>query len=527
MSNSAQDAGDRALVRRWLLCEECLHGELDSILEPTRQDRMVPLLARATLGLSARQRVNLQRQFEEIYQRLAARAAHEGRVLPLTRDDYVAHFLRNQEAVYQSRAVAGLAAVGTPEAKQALQRAADAVTSGALIVRGDVIEELSTALGRPVIPTPVPFPVPVSVPAFTWDTIPGRITAGAFRSCAIRSDGQAFCWGRNDQGQLGDGTGDPRLKPTAVAGHLKFSSIAAGADGFHTCGVAADSVYCWGSNARGELGDGSTTPHGVPKPVSGGIAFIGVSVGGNHACAWTAAHQAYCWGGNHAGQLGDGTTTDRHQPVVSAAGFRVQSIGAGTFHTCADSLNSRVYCWGENGNGQLGDGTNIQRHAPTQVLSPWKFGSYSSGAYHSCGLTGGGSASARGLAYCVGLNEHGRLGDGTSLSRDTLVDVAGGYRFLVISAGERHTCGIVVGSRKVLCWGDNSYGQLGDGTTTSHPVPTKVLGSMSFATVSAGTGHTCGITTQEKAYCWGRNTEGQLGDGTQVNRLIPTKVTAP
>ncbi|HEU5304443.1 MAG TPA: hypothetical protein VFU40_07360, partial [Gemmatimonadales bacterium] len=501
---------DRAITRRWLLCEECLHGEFDSLVSPSHRDRMVPLLGKALQGLSVGQRARVRRQLEETYQQLAIRASAQHRPLPLTEVEYVAHFLSNYQAVYQSRAVIGLSAIGTPQARQVLQDAVEAVRTGAMIARGDVVEELSTAAGTVVVGGSV-----------SWSSI----TAGVLRTCGIRTDGKSYCWGRNDVGQLGDGTIDPRLTPTLVAGNLDFSSIAAGAGGgFHTCGVAADSVYCWGSNARGELGDGSITPRKVPTSVAGGIAFIGVAVGGNHTCAWTAAHQAYCWGGNHAGQLGDGTTTDRHQPVPSAQGLGVRSMRAGTFHTCADSLDGRLHCWGANDDGQLGDGTTTDRPTPTHVTGSLQFRSLSLGGFHGCGLIRGGAASVDGLAYCVGRNEEGRLGDGSLTDRDSLVAVEGGYRFLTLSAGERHTCGIVSGTRRLRCWGDNTFGQLGNGTNISQEVPVSVADSLTFVAVSAGAGHTCGVTPQGVAYCWGRNTDGQLGDGTNADRSTPTQV---
>ncbi|MFL5492819.1 MAG: RCC1 domain-containing protein [Gemmatimonadales bacterium] len=500
-------------MRRWLLCEECVHGELDSLRSPSRRDRVVPMLAKAIRGLSVGQRANLRRQLEETYQQLANRATAQHRALPVTHEGYIGHFLSNYEAVYQSRAVSGLAAIGTPEAQEALREAAEEARDGALIVRGDVLEELSTAISN-------------TVPGGTvaW----ASISAGPLHTCGIRTDGRSYCWGRNDKGQLGDGTIDIRLRPTLVAGNLTFSSIATGSGGGdHTCGLAADSVYCWGSNGRGQLGNGTTTPRKVPTLVAGDIAFSGVTVGGDHTCAWTAAHQAYCWGDNHAGQVGDGTTADRHQPVASTHGMRLRSMRAGTFHTCADSLNGRLYCWGANGEGQLGDGSTIDRPAPTPAATSLRFKSISMGGLHGCGLIRGGSASVDGLAYCTGQNQDGRLGDGSLIGRDSLVPVKGDHRFLTISAGEGHTCGIVSGTRELRCWGDNSYGQLGDGTSNPRQVPTKVLGSQSYAVVSAGAGHTCAITTLGTAYCWGRNTDGQVGDSTNTDRAIPTEVMTP
>jgi alpha-tubulin suppressor-like RCC1 family protein len=504
---------DRTIVRRYLLCEECLHREGEAVLDPSRQGGVVPLLAKALQGLTASRRANLRRQLEETYRQLAIRAIAEHTSVPLTQVDYVSHFLSNHEATYQSRAVSALAAIGTPAAQAALEAAAEGVRSGALLARGDVVEELSAAIGAPIVKGMV-----------AWQSI----TAGSLHTCGIRSDGQSYCWGRNDKGQLGDGSTAPRVTPTLIAGGLRFRSISAGATGgSHTCGVAVDSVYCWGSNTHGELGDGTTSAHDKPTSVVGGIALVGVAVGGDHTCAWTAAHKAYCWGGNDRGQLGDSTTTDRHQPVASANGLSVHSMGAGTSHTCADSLSRRLYCWGSNATGELGDGSNSDRPLPVLVAGSRRLSSFSLGAAHSCGLVRGGAASTEGLAFCTGLNAGGALGDGTDNPHDSLTAVAGRYRFQAISAGEKHTCGIVMGTRQLRCWGGNSFGQLGDGTYNDHLLPVTVADSLSFATVSAGARHTCAITTQGIAYCWGRNSDGQLGDGTNSDRPVPGLVTTP
>jgi alpha-tubulin suppressor-like RCC1 family protein len=504
---------DRTIVWRYLLCEECVHGEGDAVLDATRRDRMVPLLARALRGLTASQRANVRRQLEETYSELVRWAIAEHTIIPLTQVDYVAHFVSNHEATYQMRAVTALAAIGSPAAKAALEAAAEGVRSGALLARGDVVEELSAAIGEPIGKGMV-----------GWVSI----SAGSMHTCGIRSDGRSYCWGQNNQGQLGDGTGNPRSTPTLIAGGLRFSSISTGAgDGTHTCGIAVDSVYCWGSNTKGQLGDGTTTPHPTPTSVAGGIAFVGVAVGDSHTCAWTAAHQAYCWGENNVGQLGNGTTTEEHQPVLTANGLRVRSMGAGAMFSCADSLNGRLYCWGANDSGELGDGSIVNRPLPVQAVGAPRLRSFSLGESHGCTLVKGGAAFIDGLAYCTGANSTGQLGDGTSTKADSLVAVVGRYRFQMISAGVGHTCGIVIGTRQLRCWGANNFGQLGDGTNNGHLLPVTVADSLSFATVSVGARHTCAITTQGAAYCWGSGTQGELGIGGNADIPSPVEVVSP
>lgn len=296
--------------------------------------------------------------------------------------------------------------------------------------------------------------------------------------------------------------------------------------GFHTCGISLNRAYCWGNNAVGELGDGSTSNRAVPTPVAGGLQVIGISAGGVHTCAWTGTNRGYCWGGNNAGQLGNGTFMDRRQPTPVATTLRLRSMDAGALHTCADSLGGQLHCWGSNEYGQLGDGTFADRRNPVRVGMTKKFSpavggsSISLGAFHGCGLNLGAHL-AGGRAWCVGRNDGGQLGDGTAVQRPTLVAVQDGHRFLAISAGANHTCGILSGSRTLLCWGNNSSGQLGDGTAQTRLTPTPVTSVVRFAVVAAGTEHTCAVSVDGEAYCWGQNTEGQLGDGTRNNRALP------
>lgn len=513
----ARPAADAALgpddvaVRRWLLCEECVHGELHAIRDPARQDRVVPLLALALAGPPRGRRENVRRQLEETYQRLATRAGERGETLPLTREQYVAHYLGNYEALYQSRAVIGLRAIGTPEAQRVLAEARDRVRTGEAVYRGDVIEELTRATGSAAVGG-----------SALWTSV----TAGSRHSCGTRTDGQTYCWGQNDLGQLGDSTTTGRTRPGRVAAKLKFSSIMAAAGGHHTCAIAEERVYCWGNNANGELGDSSNTNRIIPTPVRGGVAFAGVAVGAAHSCAWSPDGTGYCWGLNSAGQLGDGTTTGRNWPSPAADSLRFRSLGAGGAHTCGASVDGRPSCWGSNEDGQLGDGSHADRPVPGEMLPPLRLASLSLGSSQTCGLTLGGPVSRDGIAHCVGLNDEGQLGDGTATSRDSLRLVAGSDRYLAISTGARHTCGIT-GTGSMRCWGDNSFGQLGDGTSTEQIAPVLVEGGLSFAVVSAGEAHTCAVTVQGTAYCWGLNMAGQLGDGTDNNRPTPTKVLTP
>ena len=208
-------------------------------------------------------------------------------------------------------------------------------------------------------------PVPVRVVGgLRWRQLSG----GAGFSCGVTTDDRAYCWGNNGNGQIGDGTsGQVVPRPAAVAGGLRFRQIDAG--GSHTCGVTtADRAYCWGYGGQGQLGDG-TTPgtRRRPVPVAGTRRFDHVNAGLFHTCGVTLAGRGFCWGDNAAGQLGDGTTANRLTPVPVAGGLALAQVTAGQHFTCGAIVEDRIFCWGDNTYGQLGDGSTTGSPTPVAV----------------------------------------------------------------------------------------------------------------------------------------------------------------
>ena len=349
---------------------------------------------------------------------------------------------------------------------------------------------------------------------------PGNFTvlaAGSFHSCGLTSDGKAYCWGANTEGELGNGTTTGRSAPTAVAGALAFTSLALGYQ--YTCGLTSSgAAYCWGYNFYGELGDGTLgTNRLTPTAVAGGVTFASLTINYQHTCGLTSAGVAYCWGYNASGRLGDGTTTDRFTPTQVVGGLTFTSLAAGGIHTCGLTSGGTAYCWGENANGEIGDGTTTDRLAPTRVIGGLTFTILRTGYGHNCGLTSDGTTN------CWGYNAFGELGDGTTTSRLRPTPVVGGPTFTSLALGWQHACGLTSGGA-AYCWGDNAMGGLGDGTITSRATPTQVIGGLTFQALSIGAGHSCGLTSSATAYCWGNNSAGQLGDATTTNRLTPTLV---
>jgi alpha-tubulin suppressor-like RCC1 family protein len=349
------------------------------------------------------------------------------------------------------------------------------------------------------------------------------LAAGGYHTCALTTAGGMQCWGFNANGQLGDGSTTDKTTPQPVTGLASGVAAIAGGN-FHTCALTtAGGMQCWGSNGGGYLGDGSTTDKITPQPVTGlasGVAAI--AVGGVHTCAVTTAGAVLCWGVNASGQLGDGSTSSKTTPQpVTGLASGVAAIAAGTEHTCARTTAGAVQCWGRNNSGQLGDNSTTDKTTP-QPVSALASGvaAMAAGGDHACALT------TAGAVQCWGRNTYGQLGDGSTTKKTTpqpVAVLAGGVAATVPGIG--HSCALTTAGG-VQCWGSNAQGQLGDGSTTSKTTPQPVPGLASgVAAIALGGGHTCALTTAGGVQCWGYNVGGQLGDGSTANKTTPQPVT--
>lgn len=353
-----------------------------------------------------------------------------------------------------------------------------------------------------------------------------QISSGVSHTCAVTTSGGAKCWGNNYTGKLGDGTNTDSMAPVDVIG-LTSGVASISASWSHTCAVTTSGgAKCWGGNDFGQLGDGTTTENQTPVDVIGLTSGISsISSGSSHTCALTTSGGAKCWGNNGNGNLGDNTTTQRLTPVnVSGLASGVASISSGRYfensHTCAVTTSGGAKCWGNNYSGKIGDGTTTHRLIPVDVTGLTSgVASISSGGLHTCALTTSGGAK------CWGSNDNGRLGDGTISQSNTAVDVSGltsGVASIVTDGS--HTCALTtIGGAK--CWGFNAWGQLGDGSTTQRLTPVDVSGLTSgVSSISTGNSYTCALTTSGGGKCWGNNGYGQLGDGTTTMGLTPVDV---
>ncbi|MEZ5265660.1 MAG: hypothetical protein R2755_28630 [Acidimicrobiales bacterium] len=292
---------------------------------------------------------------------------------------------------------------------------------------------------------------------------------------------------------------------------------------------ASDYIFCWGADDAGQLGDGPIVHAPPMVPIVGpsgsrpDFVFVGgadpgvvaLAAGATHTCAVLADGDVWCWGGNARGQLGDGTTTDGVYPVKVVGGLDAVAIDGGGAHTCAVDRAGAVWCWGANDHGQLGDGTTTDRPVPTAVTGIGDAIAVATGDAHSCALRNGGAV------VCWGRNDTGKLGDGTTTDRPSPVAVPGLGAASALAAGAGHTCALTTGS--VWCWGANDLGQLGDGTGAGSAAPVAVAGLADVRSIGIGSSHSCAVRTDRTVWCWGANGWGQLGDGTTTDRLQPVR----
>lgn len=374
------------------------------------------------------------------------------------------------------------------------------------------------------------------------------IASGNHHVCAIASDSKTYCWGINDDGELGGYLVNQSSPiPTSVytggaLNGLSFKKIIAGT--YHTCGISnGNKAYCWGDNDYGKLGNNSTLGSSIPVAVVDlGLLYNkdikDMSAGAYQTCVVASDNNAYCWGRNNYGQLGNNTNTNSRVPVAVYGGDlllgkSVLSISAGEHHVCVIASDNNAYCWGLNNNGQLGDNTIVNKKVPTSVmntgaLSGLSIKSISSGRRHTCAIASDNNA------YCWGLNDHGQLGNNSIAQSIEPVavnrtGVLNGLYIKSISAKGDLTCAIA-SDDNAYCWGDNELGGLGDGTEVDYStVPVSVvkngiLNNQTVKSIASGAYHACVVALDNKVYCWGTNHYGEHGNTIYEDSNFPEAV---
>lgn len=353
------------------------------------------------------------------------------------------------------------------------------------------------------------------------------IALGFNHGCARMLDGTVRCWGDNAAGELGDGAEltpppDPSLRPKKVPSVSDAIAVASGLA--HSCIVhAKGTVSCWGVNTFGQLGDGTTTRSSKPVDVKGITNATALAGGNSTTCALLADKTVMCWGYNGSGNLGDGTTKAASTPVKVKNLSNVVGIAAAADHTCAIVDGGRLYCWGGNKTGQLGLGTLEPTTAPTELKGLSNIVQVTAAQDFTC------AREESGRVYCWGENDKGQLGNGaaTKEANPSPGLVSGLTDAKWIWNGFEHACAVRV-TGQVVCWGFAGQGQLGTGQVdadASAPVPGNVKSLVAARRVYTGGDRTCAVTADNKAFCWGSNSLGQLGNGTTTRAYAPTPVS--
>jgi len=343
----------------------------------------------------------------------------------------------------------------------------------------------------------------------------------------------AYAWGNNTLGSLGDNTTASKSSPVSVVGGFTDWVQVSGGGGFggnnHSLGLRANgTLWAWGNNANGQLGDNATAAKSSPVSVVGGFTdWIQASAGNSyHSLGLRANGTLWAWGSNSQGILGNNTNYDSSSPVSVVGGFTdwVQA-SAGGGHSLAVRANGTLWAWGYAGSGQLGDNDaainpgGMRKSSPVSVVGGFTdWVQASAGGGHSLAVR------ANGTLWAWGYNGRGQLGDNTITNRSSPVSVVGGFtNWVQASAGTSHSLGLRANGT-LWAWGNNSQGRLGDNTVVSKRSPVSVVGGFTdWIQASAGY-HSLGLRANGTLWAWGFNGQGRLGDNTIVNKSSPVSV---
>lgn len=362
-----------------------------------------------------------------------------------------------------------------------------------------------------------------------------QLSSGYYHTCGVRSTGRLYCWGQGNRGQLGTGGNGNTAVPTEVSGAATdWRSVSAGSA--WTCAIKTNgTLWCWGRDDYGQLGNGPGSADVlVPAQVGSATDWKSVSAGlGETTCGRRANKRIYCWGRDNNGQVGNGPGGFANVETPAAVGANADwsAVSTGGYHVCGRRSNGRVYCWGDDLDGTVGDGgtaPGVDRSVPTQVAgahADWT--SVSAGLTHTCGRR------ASGRLYCWGSDINGGLGNGggTNTSQYAPVEVRGGATdWRSVFAGGYVSCATKVNGR-LYCWGYDAYGQVGTGVADAldNSAPTLVAGAATdWKTATIGNLHVCARKLTSRIFCWGYGFFGQRGDGVSGNnnaQPTPTEVS--
>ncbi len=355
----------------------------------------------------------------------------------------------------------------------------------------------------------------IAAPDPCWTTI----AAGSYHNLAIAQNGTLWAWGENNYGQLGDNTTTNRIIPTQIGTSADWSSIAGGL--YHSLAIKTDgTLWTWGYNGNGELGDNTTTDKIIPTQIGVATNWYSIVGGTFYSLAIKTDGTLWAWGANSSGQLGDNTTTSKIIPTQIGVATNWSSIAGGAFHSLAIKTNGTLWTWGYNGDGQLGDNTTTDKIIPTQIGAATNWSSLAAGGFHSLAIK------TDGTLWAWGRNYYGQLGGNTITEIFIPTQIGTATNWYSIAGGTDHSLAVKTDGT-LWAWGRNYYGQLGDNTTTDKIIPTQIGAATNWSSVSGGSFHSLATKKDHALWAWGYNGYGQLGDGTSADKNIPTDIDCP
>ncbi len=338
------------------------------------------------------------------------------------------------------------------------------------------------------------------------------VACGYSHNLALKSDGTLWGWGINNDGEIGDGTTSYRISPIQIDSSTNWISASCGTD--HSVGLKSDgTLWTWGKNALSQLGDGTNNARRLyPLQIGTSTNWVSIACGANYTIALKSDGTLWAWGFSGSGALGNGTTSFINSPVQIGTSNNWASIACGADHTMALKSDGTLWTWGYNYDGELGDGTFVDKSIPNQIGTSNNWVNISCGAYHSTAIK------SDGTLWAWGWNNYGQLGNGLTANITSPIQISSSTNWVNVACGYAYTLALKADG-SLMTWGGNGSGQLGDGTNIDKYIPTKINTLTNWLNITCGQFHTIGLKTDGTLWAWGRNNEGQLGDGTILNKV--------